>query len=99
MGRLGWGRLGWGRLGWAGSGGPVGGRVLEQGPLAAAVEGGELLLEVALEPGAVLPLEGAQVLDLAVQPFPLPLEVAEELRSALLGLRLEHLGAGARVRL
>src|SRR4051812_35226604 len=46
---------------------------------AVAVECLELLGEVALEPAAVLPLEGTQALDLAVELVALLLEVAEDL--------------------
>src|SRR3954466_14570023 len=53
---------------------------------AVAVERLELLGEVALEAAAVLALERAQALDLAVELVALLLEVAEDLLAAGLGL-------------
>ena len=61
---------------------------------AVAVEGGELLGEVALQPGAVLALEGAQVLDLAVEARLLALDLAEGLAATRLGLGVELLRPG-----
>ena len=55
----------------------------------------ELLAEVALQAAAVLPLEGPQVLDLAVEAALLLLDVAEQLAAAGLGLAVEVLRAGA----
>jgi len=52
----------------------------------------ELLAEVGLQPGAVLALERAEVLYVAVELVPLPLQVAEHLLAALGGLAVEHLG-------
>src|SRR6185369_7110966 len=69
----------------------------DRGRLTGTRERLELLGEVALEPRAVLPLEGAERLDLAVELVALALELAEHLLTALGGLGVEHLGAGAGV--
>src|SRR3954451_1274427 len=79
---------------------PLGGVVVggvEAPTFAVAVERGELLLEVALEAGAVLALERAEVLHLTVELVLLLLEVAEQLLAPLGGLGVEHLRAGAGV--
>src|SRR3954453_7620062 len=54
-----------------------------------------LLGEVALAPRAGLALECAERLDLAAELVAVPLELAEHLLTALRGLRVQHLGAGA----
>jgi hypothetical protein len=64
---------------------------------ATGAELAQLTLEVGLEPAAVLPLEGAQLVDPALQVVPLRLERAERLAALLLGLTLHLLGLGARV--
>ena len=65
-----------------------------------AVERLELLGEVALQAGAVLALERAEVLHLAAELVALLLEVAEHLLATLGGLGVEHLrrGCGRRPR-
>src|SRR5665811_1315642 len=67
----------------------------QRATFAVAVERLELLLEVTLEAASVLTLEGAQVLDLVVELVLLLLQVAEQLRATLGGLRVEHLRARA----
>src|SRR5687768_18463071 len=58
-------------------------------------EGLELLGEVALQPGAVLALERAEVLDVRVQLVALLLQLTEHLLTTLGGLGVEHLGPRA----
>ena len=53
---------------------------------AGVLEVDELLLDVGLEPRAVVPLEGAQLVDLLLEQVPLAAELLEDLRLLLLCL-------------
>ena len=61
----------------------------------AAVEIAQLTLEVGLQPGTILTLERAQLVDLALEPLAIGLEVADDVAVLLLGLTFDLVGVDA----
>src|SRR5699024_4616249 len=68
------------------------------GDAAAALDVAEQTLEVALQPGAVVPLEHAQLVDLALQQRPFALQLAERAVALLVGLAGQAFALDPRLR-